>query len=435
MTQKQLQEQKTKQVTELLFQYDSVVGAYLYGSYAKGENTPFSDIDLVVIFSDEGKDDIKEVFERVKETEKTLSTLYQLYDHESLLLFKSGVRLDLSMIDEDRFEDWTLVTDQVKVLIDKEGIIEQKLKDSTSKEYNHPSWNEEEGSYIDWYFWMFRQAYCYALQSKLVDYKSLDKLKDAQSSIHSVRNKLIETLYYISGKKEYLSRIDKEIQDLLQESYTRLEVDEIISAIRALTRLYKIVIKQYCEKEGKEFPNEKYESLWELYDMFDTELGNLIQTPNRVSKEEWAKLWVAKINGWTISLAGDQHVLGWTILFPPDEIKGSLVNLPKNRLIEFQKIGHLIEKVLSDKFGAEWFNYRQAGNVVKNLHIHLIPRYSKVTTKHGYEFTDEGWGHPVKFRKASELPDKEIVFKLVKEMRFAMSKVRSEDLDIIVCDT
>jgi len=40
----------------------------------------------------------------------------------------------------------------------------------------------------------------------------------------------------------------------------------------------------------------------------------------------------AKLNGWTLSVAANQHVLGWLILFPPREFEGSLVHLTDEEL-------------------------------------------------------------------------------------------------------
>lgn len=97
---------------------------------------------------------------------------------------------------------------------------------------------------------------------------------------------------------------------------------------------------------------------------------------SKIDKSEWSKLHIAKINGWTLSVCGDQHVLGWLIIFPPRKVEGSITKLTDTELLEFKRIGTIAENLLQTAFNAEWFNYVQAGNVVKNIHIHLQPRYS-----------------------------------------------------------
>lgn len=136
-----------------------------------------------------------------------------------------------------------------------------------------------------------------------------------------------------------------------------------------------------------------------------------------IPKEEWSKLHIAKLSGWTLSVCGDQHVLGWLIIFPPRKVEGALTQLTDQELLEFKKIGIIAEDLLKEAFNAEWFNYSQAGNVVKNLHIHLQPRYSSERNFEGYKFTDEGWGHPVEYLASEELASKELVFSITKHLR------------------
>lgn len=151
----------------------------------------------------------------------------------------------------------------------------------------------------------------------------------------------------------------------------------------------------------------------------------------RVEKDDWSKLWIAKINGWTISATGDQHVLGSLILFPPRKFEGSLADLTDMELIEFKNVAKLCEQILKTTFESEWFNYSQAGNVVKSLHIHLMPRYSDDKDFQGYTFTDKGWGRLMEYRKPEELPDKDIVFAIVAELKRAFEGLES-DLSIEV---
>lgn len=154
-----------------------------------------------------------------------------------------------------------------------------------------------------------------------------------------------------------------------------------------------------------------------------------------VEKSDWAKLHIAKINDWTLGLCGDQHVLGWVILFPPRKIEGSLTGLTDEELIMMKQVGKIAEDLLTETFQAEWFNYSQAGNVVRNLHIHLQPRYSSEREFQGFKFTDEGWGHPVKSLPRESLPSKEVVFEIVRLLRENLSKKTYNNVKIEILNS
>lgn len=437
MSQVDKQQEIIDRTVEILRRYDSVSAIALAGSHAKGTNTAFSDIDLVVVFKTDARQGLQDIFREVTSIRPTISTLYQLYDLESLILFDNGVRLDLSLVKPSSFADWVIHSSNTKVVYDPDQIVEKQLSASVGKSEraNPPKWNESEGSYVTWYFWMFRQAYCYALQSKTAENKSFDKMYSAHSSINSIRKALLDVVYYTNGEKDYLRSIDAELAEKLASTYTSFDLDETKKAIRLLLEIYSAVIEKYCKKEQLEYPRESMEKTRSLFDEFDAEFETVVPKPRRVGKDEWQKLWVAKIDGWTLSVTGDQHVLGSLILFPPKEIEGSMSSMTAHELAQFKQIGKLTEQLLKAAFNPDWFNYSQAGNVVKRLHIHLVPRYSQPKEFERYLFTDEGWGHPMKFRKADELPDKDIVFKIVKFLRDKIETLPKEDMTIEVFDT
>lgn len=43
-----------------------------------------------------------------------------------------------------------------------------------------------------------------------------------------------------------------------------------------------------------------------------------------VEKEEWGKLHLAEFDDWTLGVGGNQHVLGWLIIFSPSAFEGSM---------------------------------------------------------------------------------------------------------------
>lgn len=273
MAQLSLQRNTIKAVSEILKNYQSVLGFALVGSHATDNNTSFSDIDFVVIFATEDRQDLQDIFDKICEIFPTLSTLYQLFDQESLILFTNGVRLDISFLKPSKFSDWILK--DVKILHDPQGIISARKEQTIaySEPAPKPKWNEEEGSYIDWFFWMFRQAYCYAYQSKMSKEKSFEKLDSAISTVSSIRTKLLETLFYVRGRKDYLSNLSSELDSQFKQTLSIRNADDVLYVTREMVKIYTEIIKMYCDKDNLDFPSEKIQTLLTLFDEFDQSPG------------------------------------------------------------------------------------------------------------------------------------------------------------------
>jgi diadenosine tetraphosphate (Ap4A) HIT family hydrolase len=154
-----------------------------------------------------------------------------------------------------------------------------------------------------------------------------------------------------------------------------------------------------------------------------------------VEQEEWPKLDIAMLNDWRLSVAANQHVLGWLIIFPPLEEETSIVHLSDQQMVEFKRIGLVAEELLKNTFQSEWFNYLQEGNGVRRLHIHLEPRYSSNREFEGHTFTDEGWGRKVKFLKEDQLAPKDLLFKIVVTLRENLAKMEIEDFKVEISNT
>lgn len=268
-SQTQLQLRTIEQVTAILKKYDSVVATALYGSHAEGANTDFSDIDLLVVFKDDERKDVEKIFNDIVAIKPTLSALYQLFDKESLILFEDGVRLDLKMEKRSDFDKWVL--QPVKILFDHDGILDQMIQVSKNKAeaVTKPRWNDKEGNFVDWFFWMFRQAYCYMYQSEAVSKKSFEKKDLAVGSIKIIRDRLLESLYYTNGKRDYLANIDEELLKKFQSTYSCNSIGEMRSSINYLVELYELIIDRYCSKEGIEFPKQKIIQMKKVFIEFD----------------------------------------------------------------------------------------------------------------------------------------------------------------------
>ncbi len=151
-------------------------------------------------------------------------------------------------------------------------------------------------------------------------------------------------------------------------------------------------------------------------------------------ESEWPKLDIAMLNDWRLSVASNQHVLGWLIIFPPLDEETSIVHLSDEQILEFKQIGLIAEELLKKTFNSEWFNYLQEGNGVRRLHIHLEPRYSSTREFAGRTFTDEGWGRKVKFLK-EDLPSKEVVLEIVKVLRKNLLEMNIEKFKVEIATT
>jgi len=265
----ELQNQTIAQLVSILNKYESVVAVALMGSHVNDKNTAFSDIDLLVVFKDDKRDGLREVFEDVLAIKPVLSSLYQVYDKMSLILFEDGVRLDMDMGKRSEFDGWML--EPVKVLFDKEGVFDRMLKKSGGKRVNadKPKWNDKEGSFVDWFFWMFRQAYAYVCQSEVMLTKSFEKKDLALASIKSIRDKLLNVVYYLHGQRDYLVDIDAGWLAKFEKTYPSNLVGEIKSSVWVLVDLYEDIMSRYCAKERLAFPIKKVIKIKELLDEFD----------------------------------------------------------------------------------------------------------------------------------------------------------------------
>ena len=263
-----LQQDYINKVATIVKQYDSVDSIFLVGSHSKGENTPFSDIDICLLFKTDLRENREDIFKRILELSPTLSHLY-LFDSEGLFLFVNGIRLDVTFIKPTDFEK--LALNKVKIIQDLNGMVAEKYtqtKDAEEKP-SKPKWNESEGDFLDWFFWMFRQIYCYILQAGLKPDKRFDKLNSAQSSIKSVRDKLIDMLVYLNNKKDYINSIDKNISGEFEKTYSSLNPTDMLLATRKLADIYEIIGREYAKRINTSFPDAKLVTTKALFNEFD----------------------------------------------------------------------------------------------------------------------------------------------------------------------
>ena len=108
--------------------------------------------------------------------------------------------------------------------------------------------------------------------------------------------------------------------------------------------------------------------------------------------KEFEKWQIRKFKYWTIYLSTNQCYLGRCVVKLNRHLE-DFFSINKQERAEFFKIVKELRDVIRLLFGAELFNYAFLGNVVRHLHLHFIPRYSKeVGIGWGYIFRDERWG-------------------------------------------
>lgn len=265
----QLQKETIEKVVSLLKSYPEIEAVFLSGSHSRHEESPFSDIDIACIFEDKSRPRREEIYKKVSELYPAFSHLW-LYNKNGLFLYENGVRLDLDFLNEDTIEDINF--SKTRILYDPKGKYSSKIKNSTNKVKSmpKPQWRDEEGDMVDWFFWMFRQAYCYIRRAETNSERSFNKLYSSQSSLKSIRDRLVDMKLYMNGRWDYMNNIDKKFADELSASFSDSTPKNLKESTRKLLNIFERVGNEYCQKEGKIFPHEKILKMKSLFDKFDS---------------------------------------------------------------------------------------------------------------------------------------------------------------------
>ena len=258
------------QALALLKHDERVLGCVLSGSYARGEQDAFSDIDLACYLRDEAATGKQELFEQVGRLAPTLWQLL-IYDIHALYLFENGVRLDLDFFAPSALDNPTYVYTNRIIVYDPDGKLGQLLPEYHGPPpAGHPKWFEPgDPAMIDWFFWMFRQVVCWAKRGAQGGYHSYEKLANAVSSLAEVRTRLVEMRLWTLGYQDYLGRADPDCAARLAKTYPHLDPDEIITCAKRLLAEYEIICPPYCQKSGADYPGRKVQIMYHLIGEFE----------------------------------------------------------------------------------------------------------------------------------------------------------------------
>ena len=94
---------------------------------------------------------------------------------------------------------------------------------------------------------------------------------------------------------------------------------------------------------------------------------------------------------WRLSLSRQQGYLGWCLIILQRH-ETDAANLTDEEIKELWSIVRSLRRALERLFHPDHFNYAFLGNVVRHVHMHVMPRYQAPREFGGREFVDRHWG-------------------------------------------
>jgi hypothetical protein len=262
-----LQDETLWQVVNLLKTEPAVVGLVLYGSLVDGLNDAFSDIDLICYLSASDESTLISIIGRIERIHPLLSRLW-IYGKNSLFLFRNGIRLDLDLLPQD--EIGNLQADRMKILYDPLGKMSAGIPAKKVIPPPHPRYFQQGEALTDWFFWMFRQVYCWVKRGAQNRDRAFEKLYAAFMSLNEMRQTLMEMRRWTLGTNENWQEADSAFTAMLAGTFSSLNPDDMLETARALLAAFEYACGAYCAKCGIMCPNEKITTIRTLLDIFDT---------------------------------------------------------------------------------------------------------------------------------------------------------------------
>jgi predicted nucleotidyltransferase len=237
-----------------------VLGLTVYGSYARGANDAFSDLDCYL--ADEARTEVRALHGRVSGLAPTLSALY-LYDQHGLYLFEDGVRLDVTYKSPSALRRDAAIG--VRILHDPRAVVARELgADARPRARAHPQhFAAGDPEYVTWFLWMVRQSYTWTKRGAQGSERAFAKLAAAADSLHMVRTSLIDMRLWTLDAGDP-GTVDPELVARLAHTYPHLVPAELLATTRRLLAIYEDVCPAYCAKSGAAYPADRVAALWQV---------------------------------------------------------------------------------------------------------------------------------------------------------------------------
>lgn len=121
-----------------------------------------------------------------------------------------------------------------------------------------------------------------------------------------------------------------------------------------------------------------------------------------ILKFKYPQTLIKKYNWWVLLMRPEQTTLGSLVLaYIPDVASLSEVN--SEGFIELGEVIKEIETVLKRVFAYDKINYLTLMMVDKNVHMHIIPRYSNPSEFKQIKFFDYGWPGVPNLQKSNQV--------------------------------
>lgn len=95
---------------------------------------------------------------------------------------------------------------------------------------------------------------------------------------------------------------------------------------------------------------------------------------------------------WTVYLHENQYFLGRVYIWSKRPGLIDVMDTASSEWEELQIIGNEVKSGLTRIFAPDLFNWASLGNLSRQCHLHVIPRYETPRVFSGVTFTDGRWG-------------------------------------------
>jgi diadenosine tetraphosphate (Ap4A) HIT family hydrolase len=116
---------------------------------------------------------------------------------------------------------------------------------------------------------------------------------------------------------------------------------------------------------------------------------------------------IKEFDHWVVLLRPAQVTLGSLVLAARSQA-GAYSELPREAFAEQADAVAAIETALRSFVSYERINYLMLMMVDRQVHFHVVPRYSDMRSWGGLDFPDQGWPGPPRLDAAMQLDDRQL---------------------------